>query len=256
MNNICGIILAAGRGSRMGSLTESKPKCLQEVNGRTLLQWQVSAFIQAGVSRLAVVTGYKHQYIKKYLLENFPSLDIKAFNNPDWASTQMSTSLLSASSWLETNCCLISYSDIIYESIALKSLLESNSDIAISYDVNWLSLWERRFNSPLLDAESFKLDADGSVIEIGNEIKSAVGVDGQYMGILKFTPIGWQEFKRIMSNLSPDVQDNAHITSILQGIISGGRHSIGGISYQQRWAEIDTADDLRVAQEIFLGADE
>ena len=37
------IILAAGRGSRMGDLTEEYPKCLTQFAGRTLLEWQLSA---------------------------------------------------------------------------------------------------------------------------------------------------------------------------------------------------------------------
>ena len=37
------LILAAGRGSRLGALTKNKPKCLYEFAGKTLLQWQIDA---------------------------------------------------------------------------------------------------------------------------------------------------------------------------------------------------------------------
>ena len=35
------IILAAGRGSRMGDLTDEKPKCLLEVYGKPLIEHQI-----------------------------------------------------------------------------------------------------------------------------------------------------------------------------------------------------------------------
>ena len=56
------IILAAGRGSRMKNLTSDKPKCLVQLNGKTLIQWQLDALNQAGISNIAVVTGYRHSY--------------------------------------------------------------------------------------------------------------------------------------------------------------------------------------------------
>ena len=42
------IILAAGRGSRMNELTYDKPKCLIEINGKTLLDWQLEAIKSVG----------------------------------------------------------------------------------------------------------------------------------------------------------------------------------------------------------------
>ena len=46
-----GIILAAGRGSRMGVLTDERPKCLTVLAGRTLLEWQIEAMRKAGIVR-------------------------------------------------------------------------------------------------------------------------------------------------------------------------------------------------------------
>ena len=43
------IILAAGRGSRLLSLTEDRPKCLVEAGGKPLLAWQIEALRGAGI---------------------------------------------------------------------------------------------------------------------------------------------------------------------------------------------------------------
>ena len=54
-----GIILAAGRGSRMRSLTDASPKCLTEIAGKTLLEWQMSTMRYAGIDDMIVVRGYQ-----------------------------------------------------------------------------------------------------------------------------------------------------------------------------------------------------
>jgi NDP-sugar pyrophosphorylase family protein len=58
------IILAAGRGSRMNSLTEDLPKCLLEVVGKPLLQHQINALKTAGITDLLIVTGYKRESLQ------------------------------------------------------------------------------------------------------------------------------------------------------------------------------------------------
>ena len=52
------VVLAAGRGTRMGELTSSTPKPLLEVAGRPLIDHVVGGIAAAGVERIVVVTGY------------------------------------------------------------------------------------------------------------------------------------------------------------------------------------------------------
>ncbi len=51
------VILAAGRGSRMGALTETLPKPMLEVNGKTLLEHKFDALPES-VDEIIIVTGY------------------------------------------------------------------------------------------------------------------------------------------------------------------------------------------------------
>ena len=99
-----GIILAAGRGRRMGQLTRDKPKCLLEIKGKSLLSMQIEAFKKAGVTEIGIVTGYKRERIAEYGLTEF--------YNPKWENSNMVVSLTCAEDWLKDNHCIISYSDI------------------------------------------------------------------------------------------------------------------------------------------------
>jgi dTDP-glucose pyrophosphorylase len=52
------ILLAAGRGKRLGALTESTPKPLLEVGGRPIIVHILDGLMAAGIREFAIVTGY------------------------------------------------------------------------------------------------------------------------------------------------------------------------------------------------------
>lgn len=235
------VILAAGRGSRMKDLTDEGPKCLLELRGKALLDWQLKALREAGISEIAIVTGYKRE-----LLTN---RGLAEFHNPRWADTNMVSSLACAQVWLLAEPCIVSYSDIFYEASAVESLMTSAARLAVTYDPHWLKLWEKRFGDPLLDAETFRLNSDKTLAEIGNKPKSVQEVQGQYMGLLRFTPEGWSEVLRIRAGLPAAECDRMHMTGTLQKVIEAGRIAIEAIPYELTWGEVDSAEDLMAYQE-------
>src|SRR5271156_6862674 len=98
------VILAAGRGSRMGQLGGDRPKCLVELGGRPLIERQIAALRRGGVDQIGVVCGYRAEMI------DFPNLFY--FANERWAETNMVTSLTAAASWLRSGPLIVSYADI------------------------------------------------------------------------------------------------------------------------------------------------
>jgi choline kinase len=230
------IILAAGRGSRMGTLTDDQPKCLVKLHGKPLLEWQLDALHRAGISEIAIVTGYKRESLcNRCLVE---------FHNPRWEDTNMVSSLACADSWLRLGPCIVSYSDIFYDPRAVSSLMENGSALAVCYDPNWQALWGSRFGDPLMDAESFRMNPDYTIAEIGNKPKTIEEVQGQYMGLLRFTPKGWAEIVRLRTALDPLEADRMHMTGTLQRVISAGSVAIDAVPYVGEWGEVDSEDDL------------
>jgi choline kinase len=235
------IILAAGRGSRMKDLTNERPKCLLEFRGKTLLDWQLESLRDAGISEIAIVTGYKRELLA--------SRGLVEFYNPQWSKTQMVRSLMCANEWLNAEPCIVSYSDIVFESSAVVSLKKAESFLSITYDPNWLELWTKRFSNPLLDAETFKLDSDGNLAEIGNKSSSTQNIEGQYMGLLRFTPTGWEVLSRIYSRLSEEEKNKLHMTGALQKIIESKKITIMAVPYYDFWSEFDSASDLSMLEQ-------
>ena len=234
------VILAAGRGSRMKDLTEERPKCLVELRGKALLNWQLEALRAAGITDIAIVTGYKRE-----LLANRGLVE---FHNARWTETNMVSSLACAQEWLQTEPCIVSYSDIFYSPAAVQSLMACTASLAVTYDPNWLELWTQRFGDPLLDAETFRLTPEHTLAEIGNKPQSIDQVQGQYMGLLRFTPEGWSEVLRIRSSLSIAECDSMHMTGTLQRVIGAGKLKVAAVPYGGAWGEVDSASDLDAYQ--------
>ena len=234
------IILAAGRGSRMKHLTDNRPKCLVELKGKALLDWQLDSLNEAGIEDIAIVTGYKRE-----LLSN---RGLQEFYNSRWSETNMVSSLACASPWLQAGPCIVSYSDIFYSTTAVQSLMRTDAPLAVTYDPNWLKLWSNRFGDPLLDAESFRLTDEGYISEIGSQPNSVDEVQGQYMGLLLFTPHGWSEVSRVCSALSSHRADKIHMTDVLQKVIESDRLQIAAVEHNGWWGEIDSQEDLKYSE--------
>jgi len=234
-----GIILAAGRGKRMGELTNNLPKCRTVFHGKELVQWQLDALQDANIVEIAIVRGY--------LAATF-TFDLTYFENIRWPETNMVVSLLFADEWLAHDTCITSYSDIVYSVDALERLKAASGDIVLTYDPNWQELWSLRFDDPLSDAETFKVDGD-QVLEIGNRATSIEEIDGQYMGLVKYTPAGWQLVKNYLEQFSRNEQDSMDMTQLLQGIISSGI-KVKAVPIEDKWFEVDSEQDLRIYSEL------
>jgi choline kinase len=228
-----GIILAAGRGSRLASLTENQPKCFTQLKGKALIEWQLHSLRAAGIEDIAVVTGYQSRSFH---------FNLTYFFNEQWSESNMVISLLRASAWLEHETCIVSYSDIVYSSDAVRSLQATTGDIVISYDPNWLELWQLRFEQPLDDAESFRV-SNGLLLEIGAQPDSLKQVEGQYMGLLKITAEGWRQISGYLATLPIQEQKQLDMTGLLQRMLTQGA-VIKTVPIKDRWFEVDSVSDL------------
>jgi L-glutamine-phosphate cytidylyltransferase len=235
-----GIIVAAGRGSRMGDVTAEKPKCLAVLAGRTLLDWQLAALEAGGMRSIAVVGGYRKDLLA--------SSRYRLLDNPEWSTTNMVGTLRCAAALLRGAPCIVSYSDIVYRPDRVAALAAADADIAISYDTQWESLWRARFADPLADAETFR-ESDGWLTTIGERAKAATDIQGQYIGLLKFTPSGWAETERALSTLAVDVQRRIDVTSLLRVLLARGAR-IRCVAGAGAWCEVDNGTDLQLYQRL------
>lgn len=229
------VILAAGRGSRLGPHTDDRPKCLVEVGGRSLLDRHLATLAEAGAGEVAAVTGYRAADLAARLPVTFHA--------PRWAESNMVVSLTAAAPWLHTAPCLVVYGDIFCSAATVRALAAAPGELAIAYDPGWLDLWARRFADPLADAETFRLRADGTVAEIGRRAARVEEIEGQYMGLLRFTPSVWRRVERHLDALTPRERDALDLTALLRALIGRGE-AVHAVPRTGPWGEVDQPGDL------------
>jgi choline kinase len=220
----------------MGHLTDDRPKCLVELEGHPLIARQVAALRRGSVAEIGVVRGYRP--------ESIAVPEVTYFMNERWAETNMVMSLAAAAPWLRMGPVIVSYADIFYRSDVVRRLAAASGSLVITYDRAWRRLWSRRFEDPLADAETFRTDSAGHLLEIGNRAQQIEEIEGQYMGLLKFTPAAWQAIEALLGALDASTRDRLDMTGLLRRLLAGGAVTIGTVSTEGQWGEIDNPDDV------------
>jgi len=158
------IILAAGQGTRLSPLTDRKPKCLVELSGKPLLEYQLDTLRACGINDIHIVDGYCVDQLRQY--------DIKLHLNPRYAEANMVNTLFAAEEVMTGNMDLfIAYGHIVYESRVLRALLDCDVPIALAVDREWHRYWSARMDSPLSDAETWKLTNGNRITELGKKLR-------------------------------------------------------------------------------------
>ena len=132
------IILAAGQGTRLRPLTDDRPKCMVEINGRSMIRRQLDVMNSCGIREedITIVCGYCADALQNEL----SNTGISFVNNKEYEDTNMVYSLMCAKSVLEKNDdILISYGDIIYNEAVLQKILQSGASSTVDVDDGWIS---------------------------------------------------------------------------------------------------------------------
>lgn len=255
-----GVIVAAGRGIRMGPFTEERPKCMLDIKGRTLLSHSIEALRGAGCAGVTVVTGH--------LADRIEAAGCALVHNSEYARNNILHSLMYA----RTRFCddvVVSYSDIFVEPWVHQCLVGAAGDIVLAVDRDWTGYYAGRVAHPIDEAEKVFVapDTDGStgmVKAVGKTLdmsRAAPDVCGEFLGLWKMTRAGArlfrERFETLDRELSPEAPfgeaprwRQAYVTDLLMDLVRGGVE-IRCILVERGWAEFDvTADYQRLASTI------
>lgn len=129
------VILAAGRGKRMMSYTENKPKCLIEVSGETILSRQIKLLVSCGIKEVTLLGGYKIDALEDYIQsERFGGLvDLHLINIREWETTNSAYGLYMAKEDIQDGYIHLN-GDLIFNRNILRRLLFANVDVGMMVD--------------------------------------------------------------------------------------------------------------------------
>lgn len=122
------VVLAAGRGSRLGALTASRPKCLLPLGSETMLERQLRLLEAVGASRVVIVTGYRAGDIAEHVGGR---AEVILQHNPDHEGTRPVSSLFAARGFF-TGDTIILNCDVVFHGSVIESLLSVDADFQVA----------------------------------------------------------------------------------------------------------------------------
>jgi choline kinase len=245
------IFIAAGEGLRLENITKDLPKPLVNVNGKSIIERQISLLRKNNVNDIVITTGYKK--------EKFTFKNIEYVHNPNFREQEQTGSLMVARSKIVGDV-LIMFGDILFDEIILQQILDSKGDIVIAVDKNWEKSYEERHDNPKSEADKV-LIKDDKVIQISAkniEVNDDNDI-GELLGLIKLSMKGSKilidQYEKLENSHIGKFHDavsfkKAKFVDMLQELLSSGI-VITPVSIKGKWCEIDTKHDLEIAKKMF-----
>src|SRR5665647_315997 len=119
------IILSAGQGRRLLSLTENIPKCLLPISGKSIIEWQIDALLAAGINEITVVTGFQSSMVEVLLQQRYANhAQVNTIFNPFFEVADNLVSCWIARSMMDRDFLLLN-GDTVFDAALLTQVLNS-----------------------------------------------------------------------------------------------------------------------------------
>ena len=87
-------------------------------------------------------------------------------------------------------------------------------------------------------------------MEIGGRTTRIEDIQGQYMGLFKFTPPAWAIVEALLAALDPIVRDKLDVTGLLRRLLDGKALSIDTFGSDGQWGEVDNPQDVALYEDL------
>ncbi len=228
-----GIILAAGKGSRLNGTAGESPKCLVELGGMTLVERQIARLKDAGIDDIAVIVGCQADRVRRTCGHNITYVE-----NTRYAQTNSLYSLWMARALLYEGFVVLNC-DVLFHPALLEDLISARHEDA-------LLIAYRNDDDPAFGDEEMKVRVRGGrVVEMSKGMDPAEA-DGENLGIVKFGARGAARLVEIMDRLvaAGGLRDWAP-RAFSEFAQERPLHAIGTRGLP--WIEIDFPEDYRRA---------
>lgn len=244
---ITAFIYAAGRALRLGARFADRPKILVEFGGKTLLEWHAQRLSEAGVKRVVVVTGYKHEMVRGAVdaLRNQHSLEIQEIINPDFTEGSVISFAVSLPEIMKAAPpVLLLDGDVLYPGELLKRLIHSKHTTALLLDRHYSTDDDDPVLVPVRQGKPF---------EFVKKWQGVADLVGESVGFFK---VGAPDLSFLVSETRKRVVGEFRQQSydeVLRALVRAGRFGHEDITGLP-WTEIDFPEDVQFAEKEVMPA--
>lgn len=242
------IILSAGQGSRLGHLTDDRPKCLIEFNGRSLLDRQLDTLAANGVEEAVVVTGFRDDQIEAALQRRGDlGPRVRTIYNPFYKVADNLGSLFVAKSEIEGDVLVWNGDTLVSEDLMARVVGNSDQDgICVTID-----------RKPSYDEDDMKVVVDdaGRLHAIGKRL-DLKDVNAESIGLLAFRGAGAQTFRHAIERAIRSTEGTTiWYLRVIHQIAQQAPVWTLDINGEE-WGEVDFPEDVENAQALCARWDE
>lgn len=231
------VILAAGRGTRISSLSGGAPKCLLPFGDHAILDYQISALMQAGISEIALVVGYHHDQILEHIIRRYSHfLGCFTFiENARYAETNNIYSLQMARPWIANSDFICLNADVLCHPGIIRPTAQMASNVSMIIDPEWR------------DGTMKVIIKGGHIVRMSEAITRSE-FSGTYLGVTTFSHRIVKLLFQVIEKLIQQGRVNDFFDVAVERMISYGIHVDYTMTGGLPWAEIDDPVDYRFAE--------
>jgi 1L-myo-inositol 1-phosphate cytidylyltransferase/CDP-L-myo-inositol myo-inositolphosphotransferase len=235
-----GVILAAGRGSRISKQNGHGSKVLLQVEDKPLIDYALRAFEEAGVSDVAVVVGHEADAVMDWVGDGARyRLDIQFIFNPDYPYGN-ARSVYAARPFVGRDSFLLAMADHLMAPGLLKELVAQRSDD------NFIAIDRRGYGKDIDECTRVWTDSAGLVTRIGKNVTPWNGIDA---GAFRLTPAIFEALDEVIGEDGVEYELSRAITLMIELGHPLQACDISGWF----WQDIDTLDDLTSVRNTLVG---
>ena len=231
-----GVILAAGRGSRLSVHDDQEPKVLLPVAGQAIIEHTIDAFIDVGVTELAIVIGHQGAAVRESVGDGADrGVQIQYVHNQDYTMGN-ARSLLSAKSFAGGEPFLLAMADHMVSADLLERMIgfpETGSLLGVDFRISGRHVEE---------ATRVQVDHVGVVTDIGKELRRWNGVD---TGVFRLDSGIFEALEHLMTEEHNEYQLSQAVTRM----IDDGNPLLGRDVSGCFWHDVDTLEDLNLVRQ-------
>ena len=234
------IILSAGKGSRLLPLTADRPKCLIEMSGRTLLEWQLDSLFAAGIREMVVVAGFGLELVESVLARRGSNRgNISVIFNPFYHVADNLGSTWMARSAMDHDFLLLNGDTLIPPALVERLLAAAPAPITLAVDTK-----------EQYDADDMKVLYEGARLLRVDKGLAAGSYNAEAIGLARFIGKGRMAFRERIEKMmrTPEGTSQFYLRAI-DGLAGTGivhAAQIGGLE----WTEVDYPADLDMARRL------
>ena len=231
------LILAAGHGSRLRSLSDSKP--LTPVAGKPLIEHVIAGAVQAGARNFTIVTGHRAEQVEAFVAALASRLGVAAacVRSIDWDRPN-GHSVLAGAAEIDGPYLLLMADHLFEPQIPRRLIAHAHPEAGVTLAI------DRDLASPFLDMEDatkVEVGKSGEILRIGKDLTHFDAID---TGIFLATPALAEAIRADIS-----AGGGGSLSEAVQRLADQGRASTMEVA-GARWIDVDDPRALGLAERL------